>query len=103
MSAVRGKSYLANTAGHEWAALRKHFPEILREHELALRTLSRVSLAYEQIATAFGVRWRNQQLLDVGAGQLLRQSLVFALDNHVHAIDMELPLRGWWIPDLIRT
>jgi SAM-dependent methyltransferase len=96
-------SYLYANSGHELAGWMKHLRDIGDQRDVAARSLERVRRARDQVREAFGVEWRNKTLLDVGAGQQLRQSLAMGFQNRVTAIDLELPLQGWIIPDLLVT
>lgn len=70
--------------------------------EEAARQARIVELAQLHLKECFGVEWLHRRLLDVGCGQLLRKALIFGTSNSVTAIDIELPFRPPFIPDLIR-
>jgi SAM-dependent methyltransferase len=103
MSISESGSYLSGNAGHLLASWKKHVPEIFAQQQVARETTIRVERARARIESAFDVKWNGETLLDVGAGQLLRQSLGFGVNNRVVAIDLELPFRGLLIPDFIGT
>jgi SAM-dependent methyltransferase len=103
MSISESGSYLSGNAGHLLASWKKHVPEVFAQQQLARETMARVERARAQMKLAFDVEWNGEALLDIGAGQLLRQSLAFGVNNRVVAVDLELPFRGLLLPDFIGT
>ncbi len=97
------KTYLANNAGHLLKSLAKHRGGIRSQDKEAVRRINQCAQATKHLKDIYGVRWHNCRLLDIGCGQLLRQALIFGVDNHVVGVDMELPFRYPYISDFCRT
>ena len=60
--------------------------------EKASRVFERSKLAEKQIYDSYGIQWRDCKLLEIGCGQDLAYTYVFALNNWVTAIDTQPPL-----------
>ena len=103
MSREFSGTYLENNAGYFFTRAAEEYKKLGNEEKDAIWRIHLSSMTRQHLKKVFNVEWHDCKLLDIGCGQLLRNALIFGIDNKIVGIDVELPFRYPYVFDFFKT